>query len=803
MVATRRMRGGAGWAVLVAVLACSDPAAEEPPGGQGDGGALDTAWDASAQSADGAAADVDADASLEPDSGADGGSLASGVVPWTQASAWQPKGGLACPVPEASPDTFLELLKAIGLDRSAGIPKALFINAGGYLADDPQRLDHFHTVQADMDGRGPCWTGNIVAGVDLAVDSDHPMTALLAEAVAALGMTLEVGGLFVLPHPDQPLVEALRALHIQEGKPFDEAAVTEAAKAVPMAVQRVAARILLGALAAVPWRDGFLYASGAPSRFKTWFDKGSGLWVPVKGGAVDPGNPADAGIFELDKGYDQLFNGGGRLLQALDEADLNSAKHAGDFEFATQTPWGRVVLRGGGDDIWDEDQPVLQGDLLLVLDTGGDDTWFIRAGANSSVANPVSVLVDLGGDDLYTYHEMKGVTVAEGRMPPDADGTVMGQGRDWLKPQSFSNINRQGSGRLGYGVLVDLGAGKDVYRSPRMSQGHALFGVGLLYDDGGDDHYLGEKAVQGAAFGGVALLHDGGGDDTYRAFHSSQGFGWLSSMGLLYDRGGHDGYECVVDDVLVYASPQTPKNANGSLCQGTAFGMRRPEGNNDHRSGGIALLRDRGGDDTYVGSTFVQGTGYWFGTGILADGAGDDTYDALFYGQGAAAHFALGFFLEGGGNDRYNQVLKPIHSVLGLGHDFSSSLFIDEAGDDKYRGASRAIGAAKCHGHGIFVDNGGDDSYEALEDKSIGWATDYDGKPGTCGNYTNVQSLGFFVDIGGTDTYSKPDASGYGDDKIWVTDDPDDSDALEYSGGIDAASGESAMHVAAPPTETP
>ena len=107
------------------------------------------------------------------------------------------------------------------------------------------------------------------------------------------------------------------------------------------------------------------------------------------------------------------------------------------------------------------------------------------------------------------------------------------------------------------------------------------------------------------------------------------------------------------------------------------------------------------------------------------------------------------------------------------------------------------MGAAKCHGHGIFVDNGGSDRYEALDDKSIGWATDYDSSPGTCGQSNTTPSYGFFVDVGGTDTYIKPNASAYGDGKTWISDDPDDPDALERGGGIDAPSGDSSMHVRA------
>ena len=250
--------------------------------------------------------------------------------------------------------------------------------------------------------------------------------------------------------------------------------------------------------------------------------------------------------------------------------------------------------------------------------------------------------------------------------------------------------------------------------------------------------------------------------------------------------------------MLITDSPQTPKKANGSLCQGTAFGLRRDK-TKTHRSGGVALLRDYDGDDTYEGSTFAQGTGYWFGTGILADRAGDDVYNGLFYAQGAAAHYAIGVLLEGGGNDRFNLDRDPINCTIGCGHDFSSALFVDDGGNDRYRGRSRAIGASKCHGHGVFADNAGDDTYTSIEDKSIGWATDYDGKPGSCGDLKYVPSYGFFVDTGGTDKYSKPTASAYGDGKTWITDDPDDTDALELSGGIDSSSGSSYMHARAQP----
>jgi len=793
--------------VLPAAAACSDDGGEAPAA------ATDTFTDTAEDTS--AAADTETDPDTGPDTAADAGEQDTYKPPptWTESKAFEPHRPYACPAKVGADDRYGELLAKLQCvtgfadnkpefsacsRQNVRIPKTLYDQLGGNLAKDPNRLAHFHPLQEDFAGRGACYGANLSAALDHADDADHPLTRTIAEASAAIGVPIEVGGLFVVPDPDAPLVEAIRALHIIAGGEFKEAEVKAAAQQVPVSVQVAVAKVLLGALAAIPMRDDWLADAGYPKRYNPWFKQGTGLWIPQQGGGIDPDSALDAAVFRLSDGYDKLFGGAGRLAQAIDEAGFETLAGSDDagkeFAFVADTPYGKVVIRGGGKDTYDPGQG-LAGDLLLVLDTGGDDTYLIAAGANTSYKNPASVLIDLGGDDSYGYAEKK-PPAAEGLLPDDGGGRLKFQ--EWLVPASLSKNNRQGAGRLGYGFLVDLGGGADTYTSLRMSQGWCNFGVGLLWDDGGDDTYTAEAASQGAAYVGIAILHDGGGKDTYRAFWNAQGFAWVSSYGALYDRDGDDAYECVVKEPLVYDSPQTPKSANASLCQGTAFGWRRDK-TKTHRSGGIALLRDRAGNDSYLGSTFTQGTGYWLGTGILADGAGDDRYDGLFYAQGAAAHYAIGILLEGAGNDRFNAGVKgvpgPINCTTGCAHDFSSALLVDEAGDDVYKGRSRAIGASKCHGHGIFVDNGGADSYATTENKSIGWATDYDGNPGTCGDYKYLPSYGFFVDVGGKDSYDKPDSTGYGDGKTWITDDPGDKDALELSGGIDAAGGGSYMRV--------
>jgi len=707
--------------------------------------------------------------------------------PWATAFPWKLASPATCPTALADDDLLKKLLGNLKLTVPLGIPKSFYDALGGAIADDPARLSHFHTLQADAT-QIPCFAGNMALRADAAVTSDHPIASMIANAATQLDLTLTVGGPWQPIDATSPLVAALDAL---EGDPSSWArdeAVTAAAK-VPLPVQRAAARVLLASIEAKALRDEGLASIVEPGRWATVFQRGSDTWLLSTKGGLDPDSKFYGKLFESrQKGWSQLHQGAVRVAQAIDEADWTAATTKEPFEFFATTPLGAVVLRGGGDDVYDETKDArLKGALLLVVDTGGNDTYRIPAGATRSIDNPIAVHVDLGGNDSYGYAEKASPYDKKGLLPSDAEGRYVGDDRNGN--YSLSEVARQGAGILGYGFLVDRGGGDDVYLSHRKSQGFANFGVGVLWDDGGKDRYEAENGAQGCALVGVALLYDGGGSDTYRSFGNSQGFGWVGSFGTLYDAAGDDKYELVVDEVILFDSPQTPKTANSSLGQGTAFGWRR-DATGTHLGGGLALLRDKSGNDRYDGATFVQGTGYWMGLGVLADAEGDDRYNGLFYAQGAGAHFALGAFLDGAGNDNYDVDRPAIHSAIGLGHDFSVVVFVDESGNDRYQGPDRGTGAGKCHGMGLFFDLGGDDVYRPLHDRSIGWATDYDWAIHTCGTSTTLPTYGLFVDASGRDEYTKPSPSpDVGDSKSWISDDLVDPDARELGGGIDADSG--------------
>ena len=122
---------------------------------------------------------------------------------------------------------------------------------------------------------------------------------------------------------------------------------------------------------------------------------------------------------------------------------------------------------------------------------------YAGGGATTSAANPISLLLDLAGDDVY---EAKG-------------GPAFG------------------AGILGHGMLLDV-EGNDRYHADYNACGMASFGVGLLVDRDGKDKYEIDRVGQGAAFFGIAALCDFKGDDEYRCFMEAQGFGGVSGCGL-------------------------------------------------------------------------------------------------------------------------------------------------------------------------------------------------------------------------------------------------------------------------------
>jgi hypothetical protein len=287
--------------------------------------------------------------------------------------------------------------------------------------------------------------------------------------------------------------------------------------------------------------------------------------------------------------------------------------------------------------------------VVVVVGTTGDDVHEL-----APVRGAVRVLIDPGGNDRYAGSDM-----------------VLG----------------------GFAAIIDL-AGDDRYESTGPAWGSAVAGASVLLDVSGSDRYEAPDFSLGAALAGLGAVVDLAGDDTYRVRAFGQGLGLAGGTGLAWDRAGNDRY--------LAAGLPDPFERGGALsfAQGTAVGVRTGQG------GGIGILRDDAGDDSYEGQLYAQGSGYYYALGLLWDRGGDDRYRAARYAQGAGVHQAVGVLRDDAGDDAYE---LSVGVGQGLGLDLAVGALVDASGNDRYRAPTLAQGAATSNGVGIVRDGGGVD----------------------------------------------------------------------------------------------
>jgi hypothetical protein len=393
-----------------------------------------------------------------------------------------------------------------------------------------------------------------------------------------------------------------------------------------------------------------------------------------------------------------------RLLAAI-ERSLPALQQAGPTELTGEwlTPMGKIKVAGTGDDTHTSE-------FALLIDPGGNDTY--RDVAAAIEPGRISVVIDLAGDDTVNWDKVQG----------------------------------PGAGLLGIGLWLDL-AGNDHYSGHNMGVGVGLLGAGLFWDTAGNDTYDAGTLSQGVGQYGLGILFDDHGNDHYTATLEAQGYGGPAGFGMLIDLEGDDTYACKD----VFPDP-TPKRAARhhevhylSMCQGYGFGLR------ENISGGVGLLMDRKGNDSYISDIFAQGAAYWFGLGMLVEGAGDDHYEAFEHAQGEGLHLSAGLLADWAGNDSYS----GYEHVQGVGMDRAAGILYDNAGNDVYQSHRESQGAGlKSLGVGLLVDNAGNDTYTALTDSQ-----GYSGRPEP-GFPDSEWPTGILLDLGGTNIFDQP----YADD---------------------------------------
>ena len=413
-----------------------------------------------------------------------------------------------------------------------------------------------------------------------------------------------------------------------------------------------------------------------------------------------------------------------RLAQAGDSLVFPEGKRE------IKTGKGLIVVGSPGDDTYEYFFPP-----LMIIDGSGNDTYRYSGYPDGY---PLSIVIDLAGNDRY---------ISTDSTKPGIGGAV-----------------------LGASIVIDR-SGNDYYEGINVTQGGSLFGLGLVWDLAGDDIDVASDFAQAAATFGLGLLVDASGADSLHCLEQSQGFGYTGGCGLLVNLKGDDKY--VADDQnIVNPSPQT-KEHNASLAQGVGFGRRADYLDGHSWAGGVGMLCDFEGNDTYSAGLFAQGCAYWHAVGMLLDGGGNDTYKGVWYVQGSGAHYSVGYLDDFDGDDSYT---ASHNMAIEAGHDFTIGFLCDRGGNDTYEAPNLSLGGGNAAGIGIFFDLGGDDTYRTGSGTTLGRANS-SGQ----GVRKFLHCFGIFVDGGGTDVYNEGWA---GNGSRWIGPQQDTTMTDPYSIGV-------------------
>ncbi len=597
--------------------------------------------------------------------------------------------------------------------------------------------------------------------VELYLDPAYADSAsdALYKLVYNLGVDRKLGGfrsysanLIPAPPGNEPLVDAVDRLYALAGQstefytfgakaewPNYRNEILEKSKVLPDSVQVILAQLIVNLADAIKWRDlAFRRCDrAAMERAFTIRDladtQGDGM-------VYHPELDDIAGTLD----WPSLHYAALKVAAASELAESSLKRFAkqvpDDFQLEIETPFGRIAILSPVYKI-DKLPTTFMSSLrapvngwyeidatnsLLIVDFGRNTIYQGTPGANTSLLNPVSVVIDLGGDDYYGYEKSS--------YPPAA-----------------------GVGLLGVGLVIDS-KGDDQYNGSTFAQGAGMLGVGVLLDREGDDKYTAEVSAQGAGYFGIGLCFDAKGNDTYYLYGDGQGMGGIGGgVGVCASFDGNDKYTAEpYTSVYNRGDYHSQNKINGNNAQGAGFG-RRGDGSDGHAwAGGLGAIIDIRGNDEYYSGNWTLGVGYWFATGVVDDRSGDDLYKSCYFTQGSGAHYCNGILLDEGGNDRH-ELFETAGAALGFGWDYTNALLVNIGGDDVYRAKMISMGLAQIRSDAFLIDIGGNDKYYLGKDTpGLGEATyrdDYRFPSKLTPYYYYSKSFGGFIDIGGDDAY--------------------------------------------------
>ncbi len=486
----------------------------------------------------------------------------------------------------------------------------------------------------------------------------------------------------------EPLLYAIREIYQQTGRvyrynamnqpsdfPLIEKDLRKAIQPIDFQVQRAVARTVLHLLDAWKFREIAMRNVDYKDALACWRIRHLGE-TQFDGLEYFPSLEDCAKDIDMNSiyyaGY-KLLESGEQLADTLLALKKNKKIDWENQELNVETPIGRIIFGGS------KNNRHQYSDALLLIDFGGDDTYLGAVGSTPSLDVPISLAIDLEGNDTYRNED--------------------------------EYLPSQGAAIFGAALLIDM-KGDDVYESRRLSQGAAMLGIGVLADMEGNDTYKMWTSGQGAAYFGVGVAIDNTGDDSYSLWGDGQGYGGVGGVGTLVNRTGNDHYWCEPLSENVFRPDYHSKEGwlNYSYAQGCGIGRRGDITDGHSWAGGMGTLIDLRGNDLYESANWSLGCGYWYGMGFLYDAGGDDIYRSWNWTQASGAHFCIGALIDEGGDDIHD-VLGYQSAGIGFGHDFTIALFLDRNGDDLYRLKQDGLGYAINMSQVFFFDTDGNDRY--------------------------------------------------------------------------------------------
>jgi hypothetical protein len=393
-----------------------------------------------------------------------------------------------------------------------------------------------------------------------------------------------------------------------------------------------------------------------------------------------------------------------QLKNYPDSGDVSVAGVSGHVVARIQTPAGAIIIGGKEPNTYDLD---LMGDVALVIDLGGDNTY--RDGT-VSIDRPLLVNVNLGGRNVYRSS----------------------------KPAV------QGGSILGVSMIVNAEGGNH-YDADDLAQASTIGGVGIIVEFGGDNVYRGVRRVQAQAIGGIGIIVSHGGGNSYHAAMWGQGLGGPLGFGIIDGIQGHDHYYLGGLYPNSY-KPETP--GYEGFGQGVGGGIRQVA------DGGIGMLLSGGGHNVYEFDYLSHGGGYWCGLGFARDFGGyskslicrknfygGERTERLFqrFGCGWGCHYAQGFCFDDKGHSTFEGNIMG----SGMGWDCSVGALCVFGGNNHFEAADSLVQGCGAQGSlGILYQYGDNSEF-------IGYGQGYASstltyhKPADCGgNFSFLVSYG-------------------------------------------------------------